>query len=868
MSVRFPTSLLPQTLLDYTLLRLRLLSQAHALPLRVATTNAAKARQSHSAATSVMNHPPLSHVHQLPTGRDSFISEESTYAYLFQQQQGLTPVDHHSIPFQLHPQVPDVASAELLAELQKRIEALKAAASVEETVLDPPTFTEEELLAIYEDLLDISAFTQQEELPIQDQQANDNVLAEEDIRLIGSVDQRLLEALVVPSNAESVVEPHPASSDIGTQYTVQPYQRVINNAHSILDRMEVVRASFTPGQGGGTLEFPPVGILTVEECRTLVRVALRALDGQAAESALSIMKRSNMEIPSDLSTQVMELYAGSGQIQAVEHLLQNYLTELPNDRQRHLHIKAYLKATPPGDLPTKALELLHTYENQALPAPIQTYTTLITTLFSTQSSVARAHAWDLFTHMRYVAHTKLDVALYTLMIRACASPISTRRSEPERALDLWHEMTVDQRMVPTVGAYDAIILACARSGIQAYVNEGFRLAKEMLDSHRDASGWSAYRPDRRTFCALLEGAKRIGDLSRARWILAEMVRSKNEAGDALETDTEIDEEVMMHVFHAYAAYLPPFERRVTQVIDSNQNQRPGAGKIPESISNDAPGTSVQQAQDEFQSMPTFGALPPQSKPEVIAEVQALFHRILEDTGINVGDPAQDEIFAGQRIFRSVQLSTRLLNSYISVFYKHSLLETSRTLFWDLFDELKVDRSVRSYVEALERCAHAKKGFERTTALQFSNELWSSWQKLENDNKLDAHARLIERAHIARIRTLALVGDLNGALTHVRAFFALYPPSAIRQFDPKLSISSTRTVLTGNKPLVRMTGTSEIPDDRVPPLLTFGDLEILHHRLVAAGDRENAIGYLKYVSKAYEWALRVRRDEAMKAKPGQ
>ena len=48
-------------------------------------------------------------------------------------------------------------------------------------------------------------------------------------------------------------------------------------------------------------------------------------------------------------------------------------------------------------------------------------------------------------------------------------------------------MTVDHRLPPSLGVYNAIILACARSGSKTYVNEAFRLAKQMLgDSHRTA----------------------------------------------------------------------------------------------------------------------------------------------------------------------------------------------------------------------------------------------------------------------------------------------------------------------------------------------------------------------------------------------
>jgi hypothetical protein len=119
-------------------------------------------------------------------------------------------------------------------------------------------------------------------------------------------------------------------------------------------------------------------------------------------------------------------------------------------------------------------------------------------------------------------------------------------------------MTIDRRIPPAAGAYNAAILACACSGSKVYVNEAFRLAKEMLDSHRDAHGRSAFRPDSRTFGALLEGAKRIGDLGRVRWILAEMIEVSRR--DPESKDVVVDERIMMHVFRSYATYEPPFRR--------------------------------------------------------------------------------------------------------------------------------------------------------------------------------------------------------------------------------------------------------------------------------------------------------------------
>jgi hypothetical protein len=100
---------------------------------------------------------------------------------------------------------------------------------------------------------------------------------------------------------------------------------------------------------------------------------------------------------------------------------------------------------------------------------------------------------------------------------------------------------------------------------------------------------------------------------------------------------------------------------------------------------------------------------------------------------------------------------------------------------------------------------------------------------------------------------------------VRAFICKYPPTSVKQALPPSPLRSTRTALFAHRPIVRLTSVPEIPDDYVPPLLTFQDLEILHHRLVALGRLED-IGYLKYVSKAYEGALRKRRDATMGARP--
>ena len=111
------------------------------------------------------------------------------------------------------------------------------------------------------------------------------------------------------------------------------------------------------------------------------------------------------------------------------------------------------------------------------------------------------------------------------------------------------------------------------------------------------------------------------------------------------------------------------------------------------------------------------------------------------------------------------------------------------------------------------------------------------------------------------------GQPKRALAHVKEFAAKYPPAPVKRPNPKHPLRSARTSLVGPRPLVRLTSVVEIPDDAVPPLLTFTELEILHHKLVAGGHKEG-IGYITWLCKAYEGALKRRRDATLRAEPDQ
>jgi hypothetical protein len=109
------------------------------------------------------------------------------------------------------------------------------------------------------------------------------------------------------------------------------------------------------------------------------------------------------------------------------------------------------------------------------------------------------------------------------------------------------------------------------------------------------------------------------------------------------------------------------------------------------------------------------------------------------------------------------------------------------------------------------------------------------------------------------------GRLDEALECLRAFATRYPPYSVREpSSAQRPVMRTMRVSLAARdhPLVRLTTALDVQDDDVPPLLTFADVEVLHHRLVAVGDRRG-LAYIKWVCKTYEGALRRRREAALK-----
>ncbi|KAF9784662.1 hypothetical protein BJ322DRAFT_1021370 [Thelephora terrestris] len=756
-----------------------------------------------------------------------------------------------------------------------------------------------ELLDIYQDLLNTQVRTHQSAESVTDEfEEQEN-------------DRTSVHSLIKRLDKHSPPEPGTSKSHADGLDLRGPdsrYRRVVSQLAAVLEDMNTTMEN--PDPSSSQLEMNHRILPSPLEWASLVRECIRINDGESATIALTLMKKAGLKPDGNYITPVMTFYARAGDVERIESILSRFVTDTPNPIQRHQHIKAYINSTLPDTIPLSALSLLHKYENMNLAPPMKTYASLISTLTSVPSSLAKAQAWDLFSHMRYVAHPTPDAVIYNLMILACArTPPSggTGDSEPQRALDLFTEMTVDNNIQPTREVYTAVVLACARSGRAKFVNEAFRLAKEMLDGHRDALGRPTFTPNNALFGALLQGAKRIRDLPRTRWILAEMVQviirqHRARVDDGMEIPKQdvvvLTENTMVHVFHAYASYQVPFHRSATRIVEDRGDTTetiPPEDTRPSSLKGPTDATEAQVDKEEAgevataDSDPRFNSIPPQSRGEVLAEAKNLFEGILHDTQRPQALPPSKSSNEPPMLFKDVRISTELVNAYLSVHYCHGRVSETQSLFRSLFEDVCVERNFLSYVEALEACVRwSCEKTKQAQALSFAEEVWELLQKDERvqDEMFGARIRLIERANLALIRVFSSLNLLDKAMERVRLFEKTFPPKALLALPTptKPPLRSTNTILSnsnhnaktiaiprpsaasilsniGGRPLVRLTSATELVDDSVPPFLTFKDVEFLHHRLVAA-NRLADVRYLTWLLKSYSGSLQRRRERTL------
>lgn len=134
---------------------------------------------------------------------------------------------------------------------------------------EPPTFSEDELLAIYEDLLASPDAVKQHNPPSQPQ-----ILAPEELSIVDAADQRLrldtsLNRDMVPGLLDRISPQSSGSSKpaLVNEPSLPAYQRVLLNTEVVVGRLEDNRVS-------GTSPLP-IAILSGPEWNAVVAIAVR-----------------------------------------------------------------------------------------------------------------------------------------------------------------------------------------------------------------------------------------------------------------------------------------------------------------------------------------------------------------------------------------------------------------------------------------------------------------------------------------------------------------------------------------------------------------------------------------------------------------
>ena len=472
--------------------------------------------------------------------------------------------------------------------------------------------------------------------------------------------------------------------------------------------------------------------------------------------------------------------------------------------------------------------------------------------------------------MRLHAHPIPDAPLYALMIRACARGVpqphdiddptqnfastttttsdgARRISDAERALDLFREMTTRYSVRPNAEVYNSLILACARR--KDFYVEAFRLLREMVElahvhdplaSESPADKGLNFAPDRYTFNALLQGCARNRDLARARWVLAEMIRTTLPLFDAALRESmgrsEVmellakrpNEETMCHVFHTYAAYVPPLKRNQLLRTGSGSNASPAsptpattpANALPTSnagigasdptqvaersrLEEEGEGTTAEEAAQ------IFSALVPQTSSDLVSESRSLLARILADQPSGSTSRSDGGV---EGPLGGVNPGVRLVNSYLTVLAAHlpaqhraRVLHSTLHRLPDeggepsleagLFSRLGLEPNEHSYRIVLEALCSQPGTDEHVSIVQ---SVWDQFQHylahptpsfhggtqlaLDQDAARASEARLdavqVQKAWSACIHFWAKHSPTDGldrAMHLVRQFATLYPP---------------------------------------------------------------------------------------------
>ncbi|WFD44418.1 hypothetical protein MPSI1_003086 [Malassezia psittaci] len=616
--------------------------------------------------------------------------------------------------------------------------------------------------------------------------------------------------------------------------------------------------------------------------------------------ALDLMERSGLAADSTMYTRLVNTFANHGRIDECLALSARMeqagiLTEAP---MKHAMVKAYVYGNQLGS----ALQYLQHWESSE-PAPLSAYTIATEHLLKHPVRAVHSIAWSLFYHMRLAAHPVPDVAMFALMIRACAAGVSqpnTRaprkpEADAERALDLFRELTLRHQMRPTKEVYDTLILTCARR--KEFYAEAVRLVQELLDQSAADSNPNASHSlwaDTYTFNALLQGSARNGDLKTARWVLAEMLRASYSSSSPRAL---VNEEIISNVFWTYAVYIPPLSDRDLVSIQASsgvaENLKHGEDHVDnpkqepahmqpmpaDGLEADSRALDLEQPkhfdgadesskhQEISSAAVAFTQSMPQSSQEVLGEVRALMARMLVDQSASSASL--------QHPFQGVPITVRILNAFLAVLLHHLPLDQQLPAVLQaideptgVFHETNLQPNMHTLCLVMEAAAKSK---VRQEADRVVERIWAQYLSLHSSQQ-DQRDQIEDPSTTSKIwklyiRNLAKSYEIDRALHALRDFYQQYPPktseSKSRAKSQDLAPSPLEALdwmpipprTSSLKLLSRIDGHVSRNPHQYPklnierPMLRFRDLELLHHRCVALR-RKDGIRLITHVDRAY------------------
>lgn len=360
-------------------------------------------------------------------------------------------------------------------------------------------------------------------------------------------------------------------------------------------------------------------------------------------------------------------------------------------------------------------------------------------------------AVDLFDRIRLVSDPTPPVEIWNAVLRASASGPNPSAA---RAMDLFLEM-----QTPGSGADQDINEETYAHVVRALCKTRLSARRGMTGARQHAADWysvawrlvrnmvvSGMTPTRAVCLNLLEGAKRVGDVGRAKGLYDLLNRLEVAAGLIDKPADFADLKALTLVLDTYASHRLPKQDPPTAAL--REGDPLAAGQTTESTQS--PEVSVDVfSSDEFPVPLTPGAL----LDEVDALMAPHFARIR-------AEPERYKSVVGQR--RLAFLHTAL----VSVCAVHSDVTTTK----NLFDEITVNplvgeddparlgkapRMTATYLAMLQRCERTKspekagsigfevmeewkttldwqRMFERTRYihLQQTGEMWATWMRLQ------------------------------------------------------------------------------------------------------------------------------------------